>query len=461
MAATEQSRVPRIGIFGHVGNQNLGDEAIIAAVIQNIRERVPDVDITGFTIRPDDTRARHNISAFPIRRGGVIGEEHAASASAAGTDTGGFRRRIKLMLGRVAVLYRLLTRVRDLASTLAAAVAELRFLGQSYKRVRKVDLLLMAGSGQITDFFGGTWGFPFTIFKWTVLARCAGVKVAFLNVGAGPIKSRTSRFLLRTSLRLASYKSFRDISSKQLVEGIGVRGENPVVPDLAYSLGPYWRETGPRRPTQRVVGINPIPYFDHRYWPEHDPAVYADYVQKMAGWAKWLIEAGDEVILFPTQLRADPPVIADVERLLRSEVTLDAGQRVSTASVANFDELVTVLRRTDVVCAARFHGVLISYLVGKPVVGVAYHPKTLDLMAAVGESSFGVNIANLNLDELKARFILLAADLGASRKRIMRGVTAHKHALAEQYERILALLGPRTSKGKGDVPASTVASARH
>ena len=48
----------RVGILGHVGNKNLGDEAIIAAVIQGVRRRCPDVWLCGFTANPHDTTAR-------------------------------------------------------------------------------------------------------------------------------------------------------------------------------------------------------------------------------------------------------------------------------------------------------------------------------------------------------------------------------------------------------------------
>jgi len=45
----------RIGVFSHGGTKNLGDEALFAAVIQNVRLRVRAADIIGFTINPDDT----------------------------------------------------------------------------------------------------------------------------------------------------------------------------------------------------------------------------------------------------------------------------------------------------------------------------------------------------------------------------------------------------------------------
>ena len=57
----------RIGVFGHYGNQNLGDEAITTATIQHIKQHIPNADIVGFSVKPDDTSKRHNIVSYPIR----------------------------------------------------------------------------------------------------------------------------------------------------------------------------------------------------------------------------------------------------------------------------------------------------------------------------------------------------------------------------------------------------------
>ena len=58
----------RIGIIGHGGTKNLGDEALFATVIQNVRRRLPEAEVIGFTINPADSRERHGIECFPIRR---------------------------------------------------------------------------------------------------------------------------------------------------------------------------------------------------------------------------------------------------------------------------------------------------------------------------------------------------------------------------------------------------------
>src|SRR5258708_7210685 len=81
---------------------------------------------------------------------------------------------------------------------------------------------------------GGAWGFPYTIFKWVVLARSAGVRCILLNVGAGPLTRALSKFFVRQALLAADYVSFRDEKSRALVYEIGFTGESRVRPDSAY-----------------------------------------------------------------------------------------------------------------------------------------------------------------------------------------------------------------------------------
>ena len=42
-------RAPAIGVFGHYGNCNLGDEAIIEALIARLRGEWPDVQLRAFS----------------------------------------------------------------------------------------------------------------------------------------------------------------------------------------------------------------------------------------------------------------------------------------------------------------------------------------------------------------------------------------------------------------------------
>ena len=68
-----------IGLLDHMGYGNLGDAAIQEAVIANIKKRVPNARLVGFSYIPDDTMKRHGIPCHPIRwsypKGGQTGDQ--------------------------------------------------------------------------------------------------------------------------------------------------------------------------------------------------------------------------------------------------------------------------------------------------------------------------------------------------------------------------------------------------
>src|SRR5690606_22280601 len=125
--------------------------------------------------------------------------------------------------------------------------------------VQQLDLLAVAGSGQLNEDWGGPWRYPFALFRWCLLARLTGCKVAFLSVGAGTVRSRSGRFFCATALRLAQYKSVRDESTLALIKSWGVRNVR-LVPDMAFSMTfASKRNNDCQRP---IAGINPIAYCD-------------------------------------------------------------------------------------------------------------------------------------------------------------------------------------------------------
>ncbi len=141
------SRSMRVGILGHVGNENLGDEAIIAAVIQNIRRRWPDAEINGFTLVPADTEERHGIRSYPIR-GGARDSRLADSAAEKSTapeqptDTSSLNR-MKELVKRIPILSsvaRSTLRSLEMVPEMAREVVFFARLASVYQGTRSIDL---------------------------------------------------------------------------------------------------------------------------------------------------------------------------------------------------------------------------------------------------------------------------------------------------------------------------------
>src|ERR1700730_443 len=279
-----KQRAAKIGLLDHVGGGNLGDDATLDAVAGNIKRRWPNAEIVAFSMNPDDTETRHGIRSHPIRRKGwTIGYEPA------GTDAT-LKKTVKALTRKYRAVFYLLKATHALVHLPSEMFRELSFLLSSRRNIKSFDLLIISGGGQLTEK-DGPWGFPYTIFKWVVLARSAGVRCMFLNVGAGPLTHPLSKFFVTRALLAADYVSLRDDESRGLVQKIGFRGESRVCPDNVYGLE---LATTNRNPLERraspIVGFAPMPYPDPRGGlTEKGQIVYDEFIRKLATFASWLV----------------------------------------------------------------------------------------------------------------------------------------------------------------------------
>lgn len=447
---------PAIGIFGHYGNLNLGDEAIIAAVIQNVRRRLPRAKLYGFSINPTDTERRHGLPSFPIRyvekntqasdsgapQHRLHGKHPPSHGKAAGTH-----RMVESLRGsirRIPGLRRLFHFVYQ--SHLLASVylpREFKFLVKSYRVLKGIDLLLIAGSNQFLDNFGGPLGFPYTLLKWAIMAKLAGTKLAYVSVGAGPLGSRLSRLLVRTALLFSDYTSFRDSASQRLIEAAGFRDQCRVYPDLAHSLlftaKPATEECAKNGGRLPVVGINMMPMYDSRYWCIHDANKYQEYLRKVAVFAATLLQAKYPVFFFATQAK-DEDVIADVLNLLRQENSITEETNGLIRHSHTVDELMNVLHSADLIVATRFHGTVLALLAEKPVLGICYYRKTKDLLQEMDQGDYAVELETLNTEELLRKFQKLEANRQQTVAKIRQKNAEYRDALLHQYDLVLGKL---------------------
>lgn len=439
----DSQSIKKIGIFGHVGNKNLGDEAIMAAVIQSIKRHHPEAEIYGFTLKPEDTRARHNIIAFPIRKTKGNNQKRNQHESERFTlqksnNQIGLRKLVKSRLKSNAMIWGFLKKVQKGLALIRDSIKEPRFLISCYNNLKGIDLLIIAGSQQLIDFIEGAWGHPYTLFKWSFIARVVKTKVAFLSVGAGPITLSLSKIFIKYALSHAIYRSYRDKISKNLIEQIGVTGDNFVLPDLAYSL--HFDGQNPKQISPPIVGINPIPFSDPVYWPGSNSCIYEDYVKKLADFALWLIGRGYKILFFPTQLVLDLPVINDIRMCMKSIGGVDFEHRIIDRRIHSFEDLVPAISMTSTVIASRFHGVVIPFMLNKPVLGIYYHKKTLDMMAQMGQSEYALDINSFDCDLLRERFISLESNNMTVRREIEQNILIFRQALQLQYDRVYRLL---------------------
>jgi len=301
--------------------------------------------------------------------------------------------------------------------------------------LKGTEMLIMPGTGMLTDFGITPFDLHYEILKWSLAAKLRQCKVVFLSVGGSRLEHPLSRWLVKSALSLADYRSYRDRFSRDCLDSIGANtSADPVYPDLAFSF-PRTKLTGSvdRREKGRVIGVGLMDYYGKESRRETGEGVYRAYLATMAMFTGWLLSQKYTVRLLIGDVSYDKRVKHDLrEALDRDRVTYDDGQLIDEP-VSSVEQLVAHLATTDMVVATRFHNVLLALLLNKPVVSIAYDPKIDALMAEAGLAAYCQPIDDADLQKLIEKFSRLEANSETVKADLMQQVEQHRRMLDEQY----------------------------
>ncbi|MBE0480453.1 MAG: polysaccharide pyruvyl transferase family protein [Dehalococcoidia bacterium] len=165
----------RVGISGSYGGLNLGDEAILQAIVTELRKSLP-VEITVFSRDAEDTRRRHAVeNVVPVRE-----------------------------WARTEVL----------------------------PEIEKLDLYLLGGGGILYDAEARIY------LREVELARQSGVPIMVYAVGVGPLRDPAIQRLVRDALWSAAAVTVRERKARRELEDIGLQRDVVVTADPAFLLEP-------------------------------------------------------------------------------------------------------------------------------------------------------------------------------------------------------------------------------
>ncbi len=142
-----QIKPKKISFFGNFGRQNLGNECTLQAILYNVQKFFPDAEINCICSDPKDTSGRHKISAFPI-----------SGRNAKGSNS-------NVWLGQNNPLMRLLRRV------LIRLPMELVQWVKTFNTLKGTDMLVMTGTGMLSDFYISPFSLHYEILKWSIIAK--------------------------------------------------------------------------------------------------------------------------------------------------------------------------------------------------------------------------------------------------------------------------------------------------
>jgi polysaccharide pyruvyl transferase WcaK-like protein len=300
---------------------------------------------------------------------------------------------------------------RAIKSRLKGPRNEFRHWTGGRKFLRSHDLLVICGGGQLDDEWGGPWGHPYALFKWTLLAKLTGVPCVMTSLGAGKISSPASRFFLSRALRLSSVRSYREANTRSIAAGLFSHAANDVViPDLAFSLPSEEipQPTSRRQSAQdrRVVAISPIVFAKPGLWPSADRDLYHRYLDQLAQAISQLL-ARNYSLVFVCSARGDNTVIPELLSRFDTAAKNALQQQASFPEISNWKELLATLQAADFLIASRLHSTIFGFLAQKPLVALSFDPKVNWVMQDLGQTGSVLQIASFTASDVVETLALL------------------------------------------------------
>ena len=345
---TSAPRHLRIALFGRFGTGNLGNDALLLAAVGRLRGHDPHVDLMCLCNAPAEVERLYGLPAKSIRR-------HTDKELSS-------RRILPVRVGR---------RILD-------------FL-RMYWLMRSVDLVMVPGTGVLEGGTRRAGSFVSTLLMTALTARIAGTRVALVSVGVNLSARRSTNTVLRWTMRLAHYRSFRDAHSQRCAVRLGVQPTLPrAYPDLVFGIDlPAWPAT---QPSSGLVGVGLMDcrsvFFGND--PVRRDAIADGYLESITSLVGWLLDRGKHVLLLTGAWKDEEIAEQVVSRLPRRT----QGASIKIARSKSIVELMSYMRHVDFLIASRYHNIVAAMLTETPVISIGYGPKHTELMIAMGLEQF-------------------------------------------------------------------------
>lgn len=402
----------KIVLFGQFGCGNTGNDGSLAAMADLLRDAQPDAEIVCACPNPSAVQTDLGIPAIATSR--------------------------PVMTGKVGML---------LDRLLLGVPRRIVHLVDPVRQLRGADMLLVPGTGFLDDFQEVPRGWPLMILRWCLAARLVGARLAFVGIGAGPIRHPLSRFFMTTAARLCHYRSYRDTPSRDFMAALGIgRHRDEVCPDLAFALSPPPSRPRPVRPALSV-GVGVMSYSG---WVNRGPdseEIYDLYMSKIVSFVGWLLEKGHDVRLLTGDIMDQRAVWHALERL-QATIAPELSSALIVEPTATLFELMRQIALTDLVVASRFHNVVCAIKLRKPVISLGYAEKNEALLRQIGLEGFSQHIEHFDPELLKQQFLRASAERTAIADGMAMATASYTQRLIVQRDQVLQLLPARRKRNR-------------
>lgn len=285
---------------------------------------------------------------------------------------------------------------------------------KTFEIIKNADAVIVKGGGFIHSYGGivSTYQIFYSLYH-VILARKLNKPVLIMPNSFGPFDGPFVKWIVSYALKDCELITAREtISSKQLSDV--VKSEVPVFPDLGFFLQKnedfdarkYLLRQGVPLGQKKCVGFTLRPY---RFPSSKDPIQkYKSYVKTIKDFVLWL-QKNNYYPVFIAQTLG--PSNHEDDRIAIEEVvkTLGNDEYVIINNIDhNCKDLKSIYAELDYLIGTRFHSVIFAMSAGVPSIAIAYGGnKGEGITTDMELDDYVIRIENINLNELKNKFLLL------------------------------------------------------
>ncbi|MEU6843870.1 polysaccharide pyruvyl transferase family protein [Streptomyces sp. NPDC046716] len=390
---------PRVGVFGLLGSGNLGNDGSLEAVLGYLRTDHPDAEVDALCGGPEAVTARFGIPATRLHWNRA--EYRTASRAGAVVSKG---------LGKLVDVFR------------------------TAAWVRRHDVVIVPGMGVLEATLPlRPWGFPYSLFLLCASGRLLRTPVALVSVGAGEIRSRPTRALVRWSARCAAYRSYRDAPSRDAMRAMGVdTGRDEVYPDLAFSLPAPRAGTPAGSPGTVCLGV--MDFHGGNDDRAQADEIHRRYLDGTVRFVRTLTDEGRPVRLL-TGDQCDTAVVTAILDAVDSPL-------VTAAEPASLTDLMDEMAAADTVVAVRYHNLICALKTATPVLALCYATKSEALMERMGLGAYCHPAREVDADRLLEQFRALEKHSAELRRTLIESNRTAAEQLRDQFTALTTTLFP-------------------
>ena len=394
----------RVGLFGYLGSGNIGNDASMESVLRYLSADHPDAIVDAMCMGPERLKGEYGIEAITL----LWYQKYERQAS-----------------GLTAIALKVLGKGADAFRTASW--------------VRRHDVVIVPGMGVLEASLPvRPWGYPYTMFLLCASGRIFGTKVALVSVGANVANQRLTRWLFNSAARLAFYRSYRDIGSRDAMPQRGLDStQGHIYPDLVFGIPAPPYDPG----DAQTVGVGVMAYYGTNDDRGQADEMYASYVEKMKSFVRWLVDSGRRIRLLVGDT-ADDSVVQEILADLRAHRPNLEASWVVAEPVSSFAELTRAMAPVGTVVATRYHNVMCALKLSKPTLSIGYAAKNDVLMADMGLSEFCQSARSLDVGRLIEQFTELESRSAQLRRTMGERNTANARLLDDQFTTLSAVLFP-------------------